>query len=455
MTIETINPTTGKVINTYTEMTKPEFDKIIDSTHQAYLDWRKTSFQERSQKMLVAAEILRTNKTVYAKLMAEEMGKPLAAGQGEIEKCAWVCEYYAENAEKHLASEMIETEMAKSYRSYSPLGIVFAIMPWNFPFWQVFRFLAPTLMAGNGALLKHAPICTGTGFAIEEIIKQAGFPENLFRHLVVDNEGAAEVIRNSKVIAVTLTGSERAGQAVGAEAAGNLKKVVLELGGCDPYVILEDADLEKAAEAIVTSRLSNSGQVCIAAKRVIAVDAVHDKLKDLVLQKLDRFVMGDPLQPHVNFGPLARKDIRDEVHSQVQQSIAAGAKLIAGGEIPDDDGFYYPPTMLVNIKKGMLAYDKEIFGPVVAFLKAADEQEAIEIANDTPYGLGGAVFTEDLARGERIARDEIQSGACFVNTFVASDPRLPFGGIYQSGYGRELSKEGIREFMNLKTVCIK
>jgi len=455
MTIQTVNPATGKPLKDYPEMSTEEVSQIIDAAHDAHLQWREVSFAERAKKMKKAAAICRDDKTKFATIIANEMGKPLKAGEGELEKCAWVCEYYADNAETFLQPEVVKTEMRKSYVAYRPLGVIFAIMPWNFPFWQVFRFATPNLMAGNAGLLKHAPISTGAALAIEDIFKRAGFPDNLFRSLIIDVDEAARVIANPKVKAVTLTGSSGAGRAVGAEAARNLKKVVLELGGSDPYLILEDADLDLAAEECVTSRMNNSGQVCIAAKRVIVVDKIRDEFERIVKEKCQRYVMGDPLKEGVNFGPLARQDIRDGVHDQVQRSIQAGADLVMGGEIPAQEGFYYPPTMLRNVKPGTPAFDEEIFGPVIAIIPVKDEAQAIEVANDSVFGLAGAVFTKDIARGEAIARDKIRVGSCAVNTHVASDPRLPFGGINESGYGRELSIQGIHEFVNVKTINIK
>ena len=337
---------------------------------------------------------------------------------------------------------------------HNPLGIIFGIMPWNFPFWQVFRFAVPTIMAGNAAVLKHAPISTGTGNKIEELFTLAGFPSSLFQHFIVENEGASRVIEHPYVAAITLTGSERAGRSVAAQAGKNLKKSVLELGGCDPYLVLEDADLNKAAQSIVISRLNNTGQVCIAAKRVIVIHTVEKKLVELITHHMSLFNTGDPLDPKVKLGPMARKDLRNTLQLQVEKSLKQGAKLLGGGIIPEGKGFYYPPTLLTNVKPGMPAFDEELFGPVISICSAKDEQEAILLANSGEYGLGAAVFTTDLERGERIATHEIDSGACFVNAFVASDPRLPFGGIKHSGYGRELSKEGILEFVNTKTIVV-
>ncbi len=454
MTIKTINPTTEAVITHYETLSTQDIDQLIEETHRDYEHWSKTNFSERSDKMRRAADLLRKNKTRYATLMAQEMGKPITAGEVEVEKCAWVCDYYADHAEELLKPHVVQTELKKSYVAYKPSGIIFAIMPWNFPMWQVFRFAAPNLMAGHGCLLKHAPISTGTALEIEKLFREAGFPKNIFRALIINVEKAPYVIAHPKVIGVTLTGSERAGMSVGNEAGKALKKVVLELGGSDPYLILEDADLEKAAEACVTSRLNNSGQVCIAAKRIIAVDAIYDKFKALVLQKIKSYSLGNPLKAETLLGPLARADLRDNVHEQVQECIKKGAKLECGGEIPTGKGFYYPPTLLTNIKPGMPAFDDEIFGPVVALIRAKDEDEAIRIANQSRFGLGAAVFTQDLVRGEKIAAEKIQAGSVAINTFVKSDPRLPFGGIKHSGYGRELAAEGIRAFMNVKTIAV-
>lgn len=454
MTIQTVNPATGETIKSYKEMSSQEVDQIIDDTYNDYLKWRDTSFTERSKLLHQAADLLRKNKTKYAELMAKEMGKPITAGEAEAEKCAWVCEYYADNAEDLLKPRLIKTEMKKSYVTYRPAGVIFAIMPWNFPMWQVFRFCAPNLMAGHGCLLKHAPISTGTALEIEKLLQEAGLPKNIFRTLIIDTDEAAKVIANPKVAAVTLTGSERAGAAVGNEAGKSLKKVVLELGGSDPYVVLEDADLNIAVENCVASRLNNTGQVCIAAKRMIIVDSVYDKFKEMVMKKIKEYHVGDPMKRDTNMGPMAREDLRAEVHKQVQESIQKGAKCETGGELPKGQGFYYPPTVLTDVKPGMAAFDTEIFGPVIALICAKDEAHAIDLANDTKYGLAAAVFTQDLERGEKIAREKIRAGSCAVNTYVKSDPRLPFGGIKQSGYGRELAAEGIQAFMNVKTISI-
>ncbi|CAN5374001.1 NAD-dependent succinate-semialdehyde dehydrogenase [soil metagenome] len=455
MSIQTINPATGKVISTYQEMSEQEVNTIINACHQSFLLWSQQDFAERGKKMLKAAEILLNNKDKYASLITQEMGKPISQAKAEIEKCVWVCRHFAESAADYLALRNIQTNMSKSYVAYKPLGIVFAIMPWNFPFWQVFRFAVPALMAGNAALLKHAPISTGAGLAIEQIFKQAGLPENLFRTLLLTNKLAEKVIENPHIAAVTLTGSDRTGKIVGSHAAGSLKKVILEMGGNDPYLILADADLELAAEAAVSSRMNNAGQVCIAAKRLIAVEPIREAFEKLVLQKLSNYTHGDPTHIDTKLGPLARQDLRDTLHHQVTESVNLGAQVILGGTLPENPGFYYPPTVLTNVKKGMPAYDEELFGPVITFIDAKDEAEAIQIANDTKYGLSAAIFTKDQQRGEKIAADEIHAGTVFVNDLVRSDPRLPFGGVKNSGFGRELSAEGIREFVNIKTIAVK
>ncbi|WP_173238501.1 NAD-dependent succinate-semialdehyde dehydrogenase [Legionella antarctica] len=454
MKIETVNPATEETLHYYECLSEPLINKKIDAGYEAYLSWKETSFATRQGLMLKMAHLLAERRDELALLMSQEMGKPITAGKAEIDKCSWVCEHYAKHAESYLKSRFIQTEMKVAKVCYNPLGIIFAIMPWNFPFWQVFRFAAPTIMAGNAAVLKHAPITSGTGNKIEQLFKEAKFPPYLFQHLIVDNECAAKIIEHHHISAVTLTGSERAGSLVAAHAGKFLKKSVLELGGSDPYLVLEDADLELAAHCIVTSRLNNSGQVCIAAKRVIAVQSIGQELIDKIIHCMSVFKMGDPLDPKTNLGPLARKDLRDTLHKQVEKSIKQGAKLLCGGIIPDGKGFYYSPTLLTDVKPGMTAFDEELFGPVIAVSFVDDEKEAIAYANKSQYGLGAAVFTRDLKKGESIATNEIEAGVCFVNSFVASDPRLPFGGIKHSGYGRELSQEGILEFVNKKTIAI-
>ncbi len=453
--LTSINPANNKLIKSYDEMTSAGSEKIISLADLAFNSWRETSFERRSELMKNAAKVLRENSEEYSVLMTIEMGKPIVQSRTEVEKCAWVCDYYADNAEKILADEIIKTEATKSFVSYQPLGVILAVMPWNFPFWQVFRFAAPNLMAGNAGLLKHASNVSGCALAIEDIFRKAGFPENLFRTLLVKSKNVKEIISHTKVQAVTLTGSVSAGKSVAALAGSLIKKTVLELGGSDPYVVLEDADLRQAAMSCVTSRLINAGQSCIAAKRFIIVESVYDDFEKLYLEIMSKKRMGDPLDENNDLGPQASLQLRDELHDQVLRSIKQGAELILGGIVPEIDGAYYPPTILSNVKPGMPAFDEELFGPVAALIKAADENDAIDLANKSIFGLGASVFTKDIKRGEQIAKEKLNAGCCFVNDFVKSDPRLPFGGIKESGYGRELSPFGIKEFMNIKTVYIK
>jgi succinate-semialdehyde dehydrogenase/glutarate-semialdehyde dehydrogenase len=388
--------------------------------------------------------------------MAVEMGKPVADGRAEADKCAWACDYYAERAEGFLADQPAETEAAKSYVAFRPLGVVLAVMPWNFPFWQVFRFAAPGLMAGNAAVLKHASNVPGCALAIEDVFRRAGFPDGLFRTLLIGSGRVEdEVLAHPKVRAATLTGSVAAGEAIGAQAGRRIKKTVLELGGSDAYLVLEDADLDQAVPACVASRLVNSGQSCIAAKRFIVPRAIAGELTERFVAEMRGKRMGDPLDESTKVGPQARRDLRDELHEQVEKSVAKGARLLLGGEVPEGPGAFYPPTVLTGVEPGMPAYDEELFGPAAAILEVEDEEEAIRVANDSRFGLGAAVFSRDLERAERIAADRLDAGCCFVNTFVKSDPRLPFGGVKESGYGRELGRFGIEEFVNVKTVWVK
>jgi succinate-semialdehyde dehydrogenase / glutarate-semialdehyde dehydrogenase len=454
MAITSINPATGKPIRTYDELSPDEAAAIIGKSHEAWQGWRRTSFATRAGLMTKAAAILRGKKDEFARLMALEMGKPAAQGAAEIEKCAWACDHFAEYAEKYLAPELIASDASKSYVAFEPLGIVLAVMPWNFPFWQVVRFAAPSLMAGNAGVLKHASNVPGCALAIEDVFCEAGFPDNVFRTLLVGSGQVKALIEHPLVRAVTLTGSTPAGKSVAAQAGAVIKKAVLELGGSDPYVVLEDADLDDAVKTCVNSRLINGGQSCIAAKRFIVVETVREEFTRRFVALMKTKNMGDPLADGIDIGPQARHNLRDDLHEQVRESIERGAVLLLGGEIPPGGGAYYPPTVLTNVRRGMPAYDEELFGPVAAIIAADDEAAAIRTANDSSFGLGAAVFTRDLARGERVAR-ELEAGSTFVNALVASDPRLPFGGIKQSGYGRELSSHGIKEFVNFKTVYIR
>jgi succinate-semialdehyde dehydrogenase / glutarate-semialdehyde dehydrogenase len=454
MKFQTINPTTGAVVATYETVSPEARQTIIAGAHQAHVVWRHVSFRDRAALMRRAAEVLRENAADYARLMAEEMGKPIRDGVAEIQKCAGGCDYYAENAERILAPEPVATEARKSYVAFNPIGVVLAVMPWNFPFWQVFRFAAPGLMAGNAGLLKHASNVPACALAIEQVFREAGFPENLFRTLLIPTQDVNAVIEHPLVRAVTLTGSGPAGRAVASKAGAMLKKTVLELGGSDPYLVLEDADLEQAAALCARGRLLNNGQSCIAAKRFIVVDKVRSRFEALFVERMGAVKYGDPLNEQTELGPLARHDLRDALHDQVQRSIALGARCLLGGRIPDHRGAYYPPTVLTDLRKGMPAYEEELFGPVASVIPVKDEEEAIAAANESVFGLGGAVLTKDLERGERIARDRIESGSVYVNEVVRSDARLPFGGVKESGYGRELSGYGIKEFVNIKSVYV-
>jgi succinate-semialdehyde dehydrogenase/glutarate-semialdehyde dehydrogenase len=452
--ISSISPTDGRLIAEYEETSPSAVRAHIERAAAVQREWEQTPIADRAKPMLALAELLEANREEMAGLMADEMGKPLAQGRGEVDKCAWVCRHYAENTERILADEEISADRSRSYIAYRPLGVVLAVMPWNFPFWQVYRFLAPALMAGNGGLLKHASNVTGSALWIDRLTVEAGFPDGIFRTLVLPSGRVDEVLEHRDVVAVTLTGSDPAGRAVAQKAGSLLKKTVLELGGSDPYIVLGDADLEATAATCATARLINGGQSCISAKRFIVEKAVVGDFTDLLAQNMSKAVMGDPRDPETTLGPLARVDLRDELHVQVEKSVAAGAKLVMGGEIPERSGAFYPATLLADVTVGMTAYHEETFGPVAAVIAAEDLDDAVRIANDTEFGLGAAIFTSDVGLGERVARDRLQAGACFVNAFVASDPRLPFGGIKTSGYGRELSDLGMKEFLNAKTVVV-
>jgi succinate-semialdehyde dehydrogenase / glutarate-semialdehyde dehydrogenase len=454
MSIQAINPATGGVVATHDEMKPDVVADIVESVHAAALDWRHASYADRAVPMRKAAEILRKEARDFAHLMAREMGKPVRDGVAEAQKCATACDYFAEHAAKFLAREVVKTEARSSFVTFNPLGVVLAVMPWNFPFWQVFRFAAPGLMAGNAAVLKHASNVPGCAIAIEEIFRRAGFPENVFRTLMIGNRQVDAVIEHPRVRAVTLTGSGPAGRAVAAKAGQLLKKTVLELGGSDPYLVLEDADLDVAAAVCTKARLVNSGQSCIAGKRFIVVERVRAGFEERFVKRMAAAKMGDPLDEATEVGPQARADLRDTLQRQVDGSLAKGAKCLLGGSIPGGPGAFYPPTILTHVRPGMPAFDEELFGPVAAVVPVRDEAEAVAMANASSFGLGGAVITRDVARGERIAADLIESGCVFVNDAVRSDPRLPFGGIKESGYGRELASYGIREFVNIKSVYV-
>lgn len=453
--LRSIDPATGQVIRQYEEADAGKIASALELADRAWTAWRERPFADRATVLRRAAGLLRERAAEYADLMAAEMGKPVAQGKSECEKCAWVCEWFAENGERLLLNEEIQTDAKHSYVAYRPLGAVLAVMPWNFPFWQVFRFAAPALMAGNVGVLKHASNVCECALAIESVWREAGAPEGVFTTLLVGSAAVEGLIASPHVRAVTLTGSTPAGRAVAAAAGRALKKTVLELGGSDPYVVLEDADLDLAAEVCAAARLTNTGQSCIAAKRFIVVESVRSPFRERFVAKMRAAKFGDPRDPANSLGPLARHDLRDQLHAQVRGSIQRGARALLGGEVPPGPGAYYPPTVLDDVRPGMPAYDEELFGPVAALIPARDEGDAIRIANDSPFGLGSAVFTRDVACGQRIAEHDLEAGSCFVNAQVHSDPRLPFGGIKESGYGRELATFGIREFTNVKTVFVK
>ena len=453
-TIKSINPATGKLAKEFPDWDIPVINPVIAAADDAFERWRRVEISQRAALFINMAKLLRQRAADYAQLMAVEMGKPVSQGEAEIEKCAWVCEHYAQHSADYLADRHIDTENSESFVSFQPLGVIYMIMPWNFPFWQVIRGAAPTIMAGNTIVLKHASNVFGCAIAIEQLFKDAGFAEHIFSSLLTGSHTSAAIIAHPKIRAVTLTGSERAGQQVAAEAGRNLKKSVLELGGSDPYIILEDADIDAAVASCGASRMLNGGQVCIAAKRFIVVQSVREEFEAKIIQLMQSYQLGDPLDPATNFGPMAKVKLRDELHQQVVRSIDQGAVLKLGGEIPDRPGAWYPATVLSGVKKGMAAYSEELFGPVATIITADNEQTAIAMANDSDYGLGGAIFTQDIAKGRRLARDMIDTGTCVVNGFVKSDPRLPFGGIKKSGYGREIGEFGIHEFVNIKTVVV-
>ncbi|MCX2741077.1 NAD-dependent succinate-semialdehyde dehydrogenase [Pontibacter anaerobius] len=454
MAIETVNPATGEVLKTFTPHTPKEVKQKIEAAEQAFQSWRDTSFEERTRYMNRQAEILENEAEKYGRIISLEMGKPLKDAIAEVKKCALACRYYAENAEDFLADEEVETKAERSLIAFEPLGVVLAIMPWNFPFWQAYRFLAPALMAGNVGLLKHASNVPQCALAIEEIVRKAGFPDNVFQTLLIGSGAVNAVIEHPHVKAVTLTGSEGAGSKVAEKAGQEIKKTVLELGGSDAFIVLNDADLEKAAETAAKSRMVNVGQSCIAAKRFIVEESIADAFLQKFKAKMQNLKTGDPLKDKIDYGPLARVDLAEDLEKQVQESIKQGAEVVLEGGREDKNSAYFKPMILKNVKPGMPAYEEEMFGPVAAVMVVKDEEEAIKVANDSRFGLGGAVWTQDRKRGLRVAR-KVETGAMFVNALVASSPEMPFGGIKKSGYGRELSYLGIREFVNQKSIWVE
>ena len=452
--MQAINPATEEPLRDYPEHDGAEAARRIERAAAAFPSWRDFTFAERAALLSRVGALLRGGRDAYARLMTEEMGKPIAAAEAEVDKCAWGCDFYAEHAQGFLAPETVKTDASRSFIRYEPLGPVLAIMPWNFPFWQLFRFAAPALMAGNVALLKHASNVPGCALAIEEIFRQAGCPPGVMTTLLVPSSRTRELIAHEQVRAVTLTGSEPAGRKVAAEAGRQLKKTVLELGGSDAFIVLGDADPVAVADQAAKARTVNSGQSCIAAKRFIVVEEVAERFENALIRRMEALTVGDPLDRRTAVGPLARADLLDTLDDQVRRSLAAGARLLTGGRRRDGRGWFYEPTVLAGVEPGMAAFDEETFGPVAAVVRARDAAQAIALANRSRFGLGASLWTSDPARGADLAAD-VEAGSVFVNGAVKSDPRLPFGGIKSSGYGRELSQVGIREFVNVKTVWIK
>ena len=453
MPIATVNPSTGETLETFDPHSPAEVERRLALAASTFVEWRRVPMDERARRMRRAGEILDERKQEYGRLMTVEMGKPVGPGIAEAEKCALACRFYAEHAAEFLAPERVDTDASESMVRYDPIGAVLAVMPWNFPFWQVIRFAAPALMAGNVGLLKHASNVPRCALAIERIFRDAGFPEGAFQVLLVGSDAVAKLIEDPRIAAVTLTGSEAAGASVGAAAGGQIKKTVLELGGSDPFIVMPSADLAKAADTAARARTINNGQSCIAAKRFIVHERVAAEFERLFVEKMKSLKVGDPLDPKTEIGPLATPAIRDEVHDAVRRSVAAGARLALGGEPQPGRGNFYPPTVLADVPPDSPAANEEIFGPVAALFRVRDASEAIAIANSSRYGLGASAWTNDPAERDRFSA-EIESGSVFINGMVKSDPRLPFGGVKKSGYGRELSVQGIREFVNVKTVWI-
>ena len=455
MLIKSINPANNQVINEYEEMNSSTINNILEKSVSTFNNWRKERLYSRMQKMHKLADLLIVKNQELGTIITLEMGKPITQSIAEVEKCAFLCRYYADNAEKFLEPEYVETDFSKSFISYQPLGVVLAIMPWNFPFWQVLRFSVPAIMAGNCVILKHASNVTGCALAIESLFEEAGFPKQTLSTVILSGAKVDSIIADNRIKAVTFTGSTPAGRAVAISSAKNIKKSVLELGGSDPAIVLEDADLALATSACSSARLSNAGQSCIAPKRFIVHHSVYDEFTNLVVEQFKNAKIGDPMDSDTDIGPLAKRKFVDDIHNQVRESIKKGAKLLTGGDISELGENFYMPTVIGDVKPNSPAWDEELFGPVASIIPAKDEEEAIKIANDTSFGLGASIFTQDIEKGERIAEQELQAGSCFVNDFVRSDPRLPFGGIKESGYGRELGLYGLRELVNIKTIVVR
>lgn len=454
MSILSKNPATDQVLATFQELTPAQIETKLGSAERAFELWKKVPFAERAIFMNRLAAVFKKNAIHYGELMTREMGKPIKQAVAEAEKCAWVCEFYAEYAEEFLRPESVLTDGSESFVRFDPMGPILAVMPWNFPFWQVARFLAPALMAGNVGLLKHASNVPQCALAIEDACREAGFPEGVFQTLLIGSAHVEDLVKDPRIKAATLTGSEYAGSQLAKHCGEHLKKTVLELGGSDPFIVLPDADLDVACSTAVMARLQNNGQSCIAAKRFIVMKDIADAFTEKFVAGFKAMVVGDPMSQATTIGPLASKKFRDELHAQVEESIEQGAKLVIGGNAVAGPGAFYEPTILTNVMKGMRAYHEELFGPVASIIAVASEDEAIDVANDVPYGLGSSIWTRDTEKAKRLA-ERIEAGAVFINGMVKSDPRLPFGGVKRSGYGRELSRYGMLEFVNMKSVWVK
>lgn len=454
MPIASINPATGETIKTFEPLSETQIDEKLQRAAATFATYRRTSMPDRAGWMLRAADILETEKDHFARMMTTEMGKPIKGAVGEVEKCAWVCRYYAETAEQQLADQIVQTYAARSYIRFQPLGPVLAVMPWNFPFWQVFRFAAPALMAGNVGLLKHSSNVPQCALAIEDVFERAGFPVAAFQTLLVGSEAVQRILEDSRVVAATLTGSEPAGRSVAGIAGKQIKKTVLELGGSDAFIVMPSANLDEAVPTAVTARTINNGQSCIAAKRFIVAAEIYDEFERRFVEEMKALRVGDPLKESTDIGPLATEQILKDVDGQVKTSVAAGALVLTGGKKIDGPGNFYEPTVLASIPHGSPADCEEVFGPVALLFRVNSIDEAIALANNTTFGLGASAWTSNEQQRERFI-DELEAGCVFINGMVASDPRLPFGGIKNSGYGRELGEFGIREFVNVKTVWIK
>src|SRR5229473_2443243 len=453
MSIQSINPTTEEIIQTFEPYSEAQVNEALGQVRNTFLNWREVSFAERSTHLHRVASYMREHKAELAQFSTLEMGKPIVEAEAEIEKCAWACDFYADNAERFLADEHVVTNATQSYVSFLPLGVILAVMPWNYPYWQVFRFAAAALMAGNTIVLKHASYVSLAALEIERIFQESGLPEGVFRTVLVPGAETAKLIADPRIAAVTLTGSDPAGVAVGSASGRVLKKAVLELGGSDAFIVLEDADLDAAAQMAVRARFQNTGQSCIAAKRFIVVESVAAAFQEKFVASASQLKMGDPLQNETQIGPMARGDLRDALDRQVSDSVKMGARVLLGGKPAAGKGYFYEPTIVANVTTDMPMFREETFGPAAAVIVARDAEHAVELANDSDFGLGGNLWTRDIARGRALAR-HLESGGVFINGMTASDPRLPFGGIKRSGYGRELSSFGIREFVNIQTIWI-